>query len=155
MRARLAALALVVGLVPLSASADDTAAAPSAKMADIQRLLELTGAAQMGDQMLDRMLEIQRRSVPQAPNAFWQELRAEMDTRELMEQVTVIWDKHFTHEEIKGLLAFWESPVGSRLREKQPLILMESMSVGEAWGIRAGRKVQERMKLKGYAPPST
>jgi uncharacterized protein len=162
MNTRHLSLALFLSVAAVAARAEDGArpapAAPAtdpAKAADIQRLLEVTGSAQMGEQMLDRLLEIPRRATPQAPTEVWQELRQAMETRELMEIVAGIWDKHFTHEDIKGLIAFYESPLGVRLLEKQPLVLQESMQAGEAWGRRAMEKVQEKLRQKGFTPTRT
>jgi uncharacterized protein len=125
-----------------------------AKAADIQRLLNLTGGARVGEQMLDRLFEAERRAMPEVPESVWQEARRAFETRELIELIAAIWDRHFTHDEIRGLIAFYESPLGVRLREMQPVILQESLFAGEEWGRRAIERLQEKLLQKGFQAPS-
>ncbi|HET9317749.1 MAG TPA: DUF2059 domain-containing protein, partial [Vicinamibacteria bacterium] len=72
------------------------------------------------------------------------------ETRELVELIAAIWDRHFTHDEIRGLIAFYESPLGVRLREMQPVLLQESLFAGEEWGRRAIERLQEKLLQKGF-----
>jgi len=54
----------------------------------------------------------------------------ELSKRLVNEEMVNIYDKHFTHEEIKDLIQFYESPTGKKLLEKNPEIskdLMNSM----------------------------
>jgi len=153
----IAPLVLLASLAGAAARTEDAPPAkpspPTAaadKAADIQRLLELTGGARMGEQMMDRMLEIQRRGMPDVPEVVWDEARRALDIGELTELIAAIWDKHFTHDDIRGLIAFYESPIGAKLREMQPMILEESMAAGEAWGRRAMERVQEKLRQKGF-----
>ena len=122
----------------------------AAKADDIKRLLELTGGARMGDHALDRLFEIQRDALPEIPAEVWDEARRSFETGELAEVLAGVWDRHFTHEEILGLIAFYKSPLGTRLREMQPQLLQESLFAGEEWGRRALERLQERLRQKGF-----
>jgi uncharacterized protein len=122
----------------------------AAKEADIRRLLELTGGVRLGEQMLDRLFDAEKRAMPEVPDAVWQEARRAFETKELFELIAAIWDRHFTHEEIQGLIEFYESPLGTRLREMQPVILQESLYAGEEWGRRALERLQEKLLQKGF-----
>lgn len=167
MRVHAASFALVVSLAasaaaeqapPATGSAQSATAAPAsspAKDADIRRLLALTGATAMGEQVLDQMMALQQRGNPEVPAEIWKELRASLDARELSDLIAGVWDRHFTHDDIKGLIAFYESPLGARLLAAQPLIVQESMTAGEAWGRRSAEKVFERLRQKGYPKKST
>jgi hypothetical protein len=150
-------LAVVLLLSTATAWPQETDANPpssDAKAADIERLLNLTGGARVGEQMLDRLFEAERRAMPEVPESVWQEARRAFETRELIELIAAIWDRHFTHDEIRGLIAFYESPLGVRLREMQPVILQESLFAGEEWGRRAIERLQEKLLQKGFQAPS-
>lgn len=123
------------------------------KAADIKRLLDLTGGSRLGERMLDRLIENQRRAMPDVPHSVWDEARRAFETRDLLELIAGVWDRHFTHDEILGLIAFYESPLGTRLREMQPVILEESLYAGEEWGRRALEKLQEKLLQKGFQMP--
>jgi hypothetical protein len=145
-------LAFVLLLSPAAAwSQEPKAASPTdTKAADIKRLLDLTGGARVGEHLLDRLFEAQRRAMPDVPESVWQEARRAFETAELVELIAAIWDRHFSQEEIRGLIAFYESPLGTRLREMQPVILQESLYAGEEWGRRALEKLQEKLLQKGF-----
>jgi hypothetical protein len=173
MRVHAASFALAVSLAATAAAAEQAppasgsrpgAARPApagrdagsaAKDADIRRLLELTGATAMGEQVLDQMMTLQQRNNPDVPAEIWKELRNSLDAGELGDLIAGVWDRHFTHDDIKGLIAFYESPLGARLLAAQPLIVQESMIAGEAWGRRSAEKVFERLRQKGYPKKST
>lgn len=121
-----------------------------AKAADIRRLLDLTGGVRVGERLLDRLFEAERRSMPEVPESVWQEARRAFETSELVELIAAVWDRHFTQDEIRGLIAFYESPLGTRLRQMQPVILQESLFAGEEWGRRALERLQEKLLQKGF-----
>jgi hypothetical protein len=123
------------------------------KAADIKRLLDLTGGARLGERMLDRLFETERRAMPDVPDSVWEDARRAFETKDLLELIAAVWDRHFTQDEIRGLIAFYESPLGTRLREMQPVILEESLYAGEEWGRRAMEKLQEKLLQKGFPMP--
>ena len=114
------------------------------KEQDIRRMMELTGAAKLAEQIMDQMIVALDQEG--ADKAFWESLRTEFDTQSLLRKTIPIYDKHFTHEEIKGLIAFYESPLGSKLIEKLPAVTQESMAVGMEWGQEIAEKVIEKME---------
>ena len=65
-----------------------------------------------------------------------------------------VYAKHFTNEELDGLIAFYESPVGAKTVRVMPQITREAMQIGQAWGQSLGPTIVERVKIrfeeKGY-----
>jgi len=57
------------------------------------------------------------------------------EVRALMEEVYIDTSKlqmeHFSHEEIKEILAFYETPLGRKLQEKTPVITEKSMEYSQ------------------------
>jgi hypothetical protein len=157
-RARSVVLVGTLALLPGLAAAEQAAAArteaPSAgqaaKLADIERLMAATGARQLADQMLAQMIQIFRQQNPAVPAEAWTELQQAFGEEDLMKQLVGVYDKHLTHEDVKGLLQFFESAVGRKLVKVQPQIMQDSMAIGQAWGQRAGERVQQRLKEKGF-----
>jgi hypothetical protein len=121
-----------------------------AKEADIKRLMETMGSRKMAEQVLDQMMAILRQSTPAVPAAVWDELRGSFATGELEQLQLRIWDEHFTHDDVKGLIQFYDSPLGRKLIEQQPHILKESMEAGQAWGMRALERMKQKLRDKGY-----
>jgi uncharacterized protein len=149
---KLLSISLFLGLVisiPLSVRAADQPADPQ-KEKDVRTLLELSGAAKMGQQMFDAVVGQVRKLHPDVPAEFWTEMAKEVDFDGLITQIVPVYANHFTDDEIKELIKFYESPVGRKLVHEQPAMMQESMGIGQKWGYELSVKVTKRMTEKGY-----
>ena len=120
--AGLAVLCLLALAPPLQAQEGNT------KEQDIRRLLVLTGSDKLAGQIMDQMMTTL--DADGSDKKFWDDFRAEIDTEELIRMTIPIYDKHLTHEEIRGLIAFYQTPLGAKLIEKLPAIAQDSMAAG-------------------------
>jgi uncharacterized protein len=136
------------------------------KKADIAKVLEMTGALKMVEQMTNFMITSitgsLRRANPSLPEqavsivneetkaAFSERLSGEGGFIEMMYPV---YNKHFTHEDIKQLIQFYSSPLGKKLIETSPALMQDSMQAGTQWGAGIGasieQKVMDRLKAEG------
>lgn len=122
------------------------------KVRDIRRLLDLTGAGSLGAQVMDQMLGSFKQAHPAVPAKFWDDLRQELNVGQLTELVVPIYDRHLSYDDVKQLVAFYESPAGRKLISVQPQIVAESMQAGQEWGRAAAERILQRMKEQGYGP---
>jgi len=136
--------------VGVNAAEDAAQAETQAERADIRRLMEITGVGKLGVQAMNQLIGMFRESHTTVPDKFWEDFMAEVDPNELVEMCIPSYERHFTHEEIKQLIAFYETPLGKRLIEAQPLIMRECMVAGQQWGQRIGEKVAKKLKEDGY-----
>ena len=51
----------------------------------------------------------------------------------LMDRVVPLYDKHYSHDEIRSLIQFYETPLGKKVTALRPQIAQESMVVAEEW----------------------
>ena len=116
------------------------------KEQDIHRLLEITGSAKMAEQIMDQMMVMFEDNG--ADPGFWEGFRAEVDTAELVRMIIPIYDKHFTHEEIRGLIAFYQTPLGAKFVEKMPALTQDSMAVGMKWGGDLAQKAMAKLEAR-------
>ena len=144
-----ALFAILFFLLPASTLAES---ADNQKTAAIHRLLEVTGAIAMCSQMVDQLLAIQAQAQPAIPAEVWTDIREEIDFSEFEPAMVHIYDKHFSAEEIQGLLAFYESDIGRRFIEKQPAIVQDSMAAGQAWAIGIQEKLRTKLEERGFKP---
>ena len=149
-------LACVVTLVLAPPTAADELT--PAKSADIKRLMEVTGsvniaqqfASATSQQMFD-MLKAARPDIPERALAVMNdELMALFAERlavsgGLLDQVTPIYGKYLSHQEIKELLAFYRTPLGRKTIQVLPTILRESMVAGERWGQSLAPEIERRV----------
>ncbi|MEO6193794.1 MAG: DUF2059 domain-containing protein [Thermoanaerobaculia bacterium] len=143
--AALALALLTVGPALAQQAAGENAAA---KEQDVRRLLELTGSAKLGKQVLTQMFEAFKQGAPEVPASTWDEMLKEFDADSMIELIVPIYAKHLTHEDVKGLIAFYESPLGRKMTDLLPAITQESMQAGQQWGMEVAQKVQKRLAEK-------
>ena len=126
-----------------------------AKNADILKLIEASGGMASGEQMAglftNQMTQVLRASGTEIPpevlNAMPQAIMAIISERmpELAKMIVPVYAKHFTHEEVSEMLAFYESDVGRKLAGKLPAIMSESSQLGQQWGMSIGPEIQRRI----------
>lgn len=84
-------------------------------------------------------------------NEFQDELQADRGTLE--KGIVAVYEQNFEVAELRDLLAFYQSPIGKKLVERQPVVMQQSMQLGAAWGQAAAEralpKAIERMKQEG------
>ncbi|MDR2314070.1 MAG: DUF2059 domain-containing protein [Spirochaetaceae bacterium] len=120
------------------------------KEEEIMRLLELTGAKNLAKQTLEMFIPKMKVLVPSVSQEFWDLFMEKMDLDVFIKSYIPLYDRYYTLEEIKALIAFYESPVGKKVVEVAPLITAESLSLGEEWGLLMGKLILEEMKKAGY-----
>lgn len=164
------ALVICLGMPALCAGQSRPAArahadAASSKHQDTEKLMELVGTRtilrELFDQDIDAQIEAMRRARPDVSDEFWEEFRAEFKRQaspdELMKAILPIYDKHFSHQEIRQLIAFYESPLGRKISTTLPEIQRESLEAGRIWGEQLGDRMNARLKQrlveKGYRTP--
>jgi hypothetical protein len=96
------------------------------------------------------MFKDQRKDVPEE---VWKSLEKEFlqtSLNDIIEMLAPVYQKHFTKEDLDKLTDFYHTPVGKKFAEKTPLIMQESMQVGQQWGMKIGERVMTTLKEKGY-----
>lgn len=129
-----------------------------AKTEDIKRLMEMTGAKNIATQfasaITQQMFMMLRAGNPEIPDRAFEvmanELMAFFSEKMsapggLLDLTIPVYDKHFTHKEIKELLAFYESPIGKKVIQTLPQVTSESMAIGQRWGESLGPEIETRI----------
>jgi len=125
-------LGLVLGGLP-RVGAGEPEAPSTTKEARVRELLELTGAGKLGDQAMETMLGALQRQ-PGLPRGFVEKFKELAKPEELIDRIVPIYEKQLDDATLDAALAFYRTPAGRALAKAQPLIMQESMSVGQRWG---------------------
>lgn len=120
------------------------------KQADIRSLLTASGGGQMAIQIMNQMITPLQKAMPNVPMKFWEECARELHPDNLVNLIVPIYDRHFTHDEIKELIKFYDSPIGKKLVAELPSITQESMAAGQQIGAKIGARIHQRLKQEGY-----
>jgi hypothetical protein len=114
----------------------------------IRRLLNNTGAGDLGVQVLDQMLPALRQMAPEASEEFWAEVTSEVRPEDLINMVVPVYQNHLTEEDVLKINEFYESDVGKRLVGVLPQIQQESMQMGQQWGQDLARRIIGKLQAQ-------
>lgn len=112
----------------------------------IRELMEVSGAGNMGIQIINGMMAPLKKAVPKAQDTFWDEFMKEVNADELINITVPIYQKHYSEEDIQAILAFYKSPVGRRMVSSMPVVMQEAMQAGQQWGRKIGERALEKAK---------
>jgi hypothetical protein len=134
---------------------------------DIRRLLELTGSTgvpgQLAKAMTQQIWDSWRTAKPDMPLRGYEVLDHVVSTLFekhadiLINRLVWIYGRHFTHEEIKGLIAFYETGLGRKSIELMPVIMKERAVSRNQWihaiSPELKETVEQRFKDEGIEIP--
>src|SRR5947209_3779489 len=129
-----------------------------AKEADIRSLMELVGARDAVQDGANNAIEQSREKlVATLPNndkgqafvtAFAASYEKKFSVDQVTEQLVGIYDKHFSEDEIKGLLQFYGSPLGQKVAAEMPKITREAQAAVRSVSGKAAREALAEVKQR-------
>ena len=146
---------------PPPATSDSTAPSVSApkidpaKAADIQRLIEVAGTRQL---LVDTMATMQAnvrptliKALPPGPyrekliNLFFERLQTKMSIQQFLDMAAAAYDKYLTDDDVKALIAFYQTPLGQKTLTVLPKMAAELQVQGMRIGEEAGRESMQEV----------
>lgn len=120
---------------------------------DLVKLMSINGSTETYNMVYNQLTTQLKQTKPGVPDSAWSNLKHEVfdvEVNELTKQLVPLYKKHFTHEDVKELIGFYESPIGKKLTAKTPLLTQESMQLSQTWGMNLMSKLYDWMSKKGY-----
>ena len=121
----------------------------------MRRFLKVIGADQLQQSMQEQVLAVlkplfganaQTDDTESKILARFSEIMAqEFGKLDFTDITRMLYDKYFTNDEIKGLIAFYETPVGRKAAQVLPRLSTEAMSRGEQLGQEASQKAFQHL----------
>ncbi|MGY1489363.1 DUF2059 domain-containing protein [Methylobacillus pratensis] len=138
---------------------DESADALTAeKTADIEELIDITGTMALSRQMSALVTAEYGRLVKQANPAVPDELLTtivpivdevlEAHAEDFKRAVVVLYHRHFSHEEMKQMIAFYKTDLGKKTVRIMPTLIKESMQVGQKWGASLQPEIEQRIRAR-------
>jgi len=130
-----------------------------AKDADIRSLLELVGAKDAIQDTANTATEQYRQKVVETSansdraqafvSNYLADFQKKFDANAVNEELVGIYDKHFSEEEIKGLLEFYGSPLGQKVAAELPKINREAQLAARSASTQAARQAWQDLRREG------
>jgi Uncharacterized protein conserved in bacteria (DUF2059) len=121
-----------------------------AKEIDIRKLLEISGAKRLVEQSMEAseksIRPLMTSSLPPGEyrekfiELFFTKFHSKADTQQLLDMLIPIYDKNLSHEDIKGMIEFYGTPLGQKTLTVIPAIMAEAREAGRKWGENLGRQ---------------
>jgi len=136
-----------------------TPAAPAkidpAKEADIRKLLDLVGTKALAAQSIEAMTKsikpVLTNSLPPGDyreklvDLFFAKFSSTTNLQHLLDLAVPIYDKHFSHQEIRSLIEFYQTPLGQKTISTLPVLMAELQDEGRKWGEALGRESMQEV----------
>jgi len=137
-----AAVAMALGVTGRA-----TAAQPSEKQ--VRQLFEVMHLSQMFGQMNNQMAGMMGQAAPCVPASYWQGFIDAGGTEQLLAQMVPVYQRHFTAQDVSGLLKFYKSDLGQKVITQMPLTMAEGMKIGQQWGRQRGEEMVKQLQQQG------
>ena len=152
----LSASAVAVALMVASPAAFAQGPQPSAAaLATAEELVGITGATALFSPLVagvveqSKLLFLQQNPMLQKDlNEIAAQMRTELQPRfvEITNEVAHEYASHFTDQELKDILAFYQSPAGKKMLLEQPKVVNNSMQFAQDWANKLSTEVTAKMR---------
>lgn len=119
----------------------------------LQKMLEVSGSMASAKAMVPQMIAMMKQQSPTtANNAFWDGFQKKWENKfgtRLAELYAPIYKKYLTLDDLKKIIAFYESPVGKKLGSSTPAMMAEGMQVGQQLGMEIATELQQELQAPG------
>lgn len=149
--------AVLVGLCCLSIARPQPVLADQAQSNELKVARELVSVMRSADLakdvfpvLLDQLKPALTKGDPSAERDFNElapSITAALEKRlpEFVDLIAYVYAENFAADDMRQMIAFFESPVGQKFVQKQPKLVAQSMAVGQKFGELLAADVQKNM----------
>ncbi len=112
----------------------------------IRELLTKTREVEMAEERIFQGLAAMKQVMPNVPEKYWDEYRRRIRSEELRSELVAIYARRFSIDDVKGLLAFFDTPAGKKWTAERVPLLRDSMEVAQNMTRRAAAEVSKEFQ---------
>jgi hypothetical protein len=137
--------------------------------ADIERLMEVTGSNALATQMANSFSDaffngfkqtqggaVPARLIEVTRDVLTQEFVTAFTGPDMRDKQVALYARHFTHEDVRALLTFYQTDIGKKAIAVMPTLSREGAEMGQDWAKenmpRILQVLQTRLKEEGLIP---
>jgi len=133
----------------LVASMGTASAATQPSEEQVRQLMEVVGVGKMLSQMNNQAVTVMQQSLPCIPASYWQGYMDANGTQQFIGRLVPIYQRHFSADEIDGMLKFYRSPLGQKVITEMPTTMGEANQAGLQWSKERSDQMIAELKQKG------
>jgi uncharacterized protein len=118
----------------------------------LKEMFKVSGTEESYQAVVKQMFGMFRQQSPNVDLNIWTELEKEFSKTSIDDLVKLqvpVYKKYLTQGDIEEMIKFYKTPVGQKYAKSTPLIMQESMQVGQQWGLKLGEEIAKKLKEKG------
>ena len=148
------AVAFFLAIGPLRAQAPSTAAPSPENLAAARELVATMRATDQFKVLLPTIVEGMKPAIVQGRPQVEKDFDAIMPVvikgamqrlNQLAEMLAVVYARNFSVDEIHDLIAFYKTPTGEKLLDRQAVVARQSMMAGQQFGQELVRDIQQQI----------
>lgn len=120
------------------------------KLALIDNLLDVSGNKDGRFQMIDEMIKYTSNIKQEVPEEYWGYMAEKLKSEITFDDIVIIYDKFFTLDEIRQLIAFYESEVGKKFVAVTPQLNRAILQANKSWAQLIQGRMIGLMEQDGY-----
>jgi hypothetical protein len=111
--------------------------------------MDVVGVGKMLTQMNAQAVSTMQQSLPCVPADYWQNYIDASQTQQFIGRLVPVYQRHFTADELDGLLKFYKSPLGQKVINEMPTTMAEASQAGQQWSHERSDQLIAELKQKG------
>lgn len=119
----------------------------------LKEMFKVSGSEESYQAAIKQMLVMFKQQKTNVDPKVWDECENEFSKtsiNDLVDMLAPVYIKYMTLEDLKEMIKFYQTPVGLKFAKSTPLIMQESMQIGQQWGMKLGQEVTKKLQEKGY-----
>jgi hypothetical protein len=144
MRKRLGFIACLL----LAFAAGPLLAAPPTEQ-QVRQLMDVIGLGKSLSQMNTQIVASMKQALPCVASNYWQDFIDQSGSREFIGRLVPVYQKHFTADDVQGLIKFYSSPLGQKVLSQMPAAMAEANQAGQQWSDQHQRDMLAKMEQAG------
>ncbi len=140
-------IGLAVGVLLSVAWAPAFAAQPSEQQ--VRKLMDVIGLGNSLSQMNSQVAASMKQALPCVSTHYWDSYINDNSKQEFIGRLVPVYQKHFSADEVDGLIKFYSSPLGQKVLTEMPLAMAEANQAGQQWSHEHGQQMIDKLKQAG------
>lgn len=119
----------------------------------LQEFMSASGSLESMNQLLPQLINMVKTTGPSLPDSYWKSVEDKMRGKfknKIIEGYVPIYQKYLTLDELKQITAFYQTPIGKKLAQSSPAIMIEGAQLGQKLGMEMFKEIEE--EAKNYKP---
>lgn len=136
-----------ITLIALAITLFFNANAQNSKMDDIQELMNIAGMDMLGDQIVNGFISMYKTNYGDDIPGLWDSINVIINESlgDLLDSIALIYDRVYTHEEVKSMIEIYQTPIGRKMIETMPVLMELSMQAGQNWATAKTPELEARI----------